>query len=506
VTQHKPASSTAVDTTCVTGSSSSSSVPTTAASLDTTGVLRGVTLASQISSKGAAMTQRRRHVQPDDDDATESEDERDTVYDAAQQQHFNSVSNSATATTLATASPPPAAIVTVTAAATVAATATAAATAAATATTAADLATSTAIVSTPAASSATVTTPAAAALMPSTTVSAATAAAVVALATATVSATAATATATTITLNAAPAVAAAVTAQQHEKQSFIDTIDMTQGDADVKLSKAEQVRGALAMVTRSLMASRRTRHGKAKNMLKLTDDHVQKALSKYTTDTVLKPHFRERANNSVHKQVEQVFKRYSKTQPGQASTWYTLSEQGILLVYAKELQLLVDYRALQASNDLIDVLIGKYYQYGEAASKADMLEYVVEQCAQQQHSVVVTVDTAHFMPLLNSIEQQAGLKPHTCSTLAATKTDIKQLALNSTGHFRRERDESIDKNSLIYAMYNGEVFIYDMSVLYESERIQDKLKYCYLTGLYEQPYSMNAVHAMISTEWSDEMS
>jgi hypothetical protein len=257
--------------------------------------------------------------------------------------------------------------------------------------------------------------------------------------------------------------------------------------------------GALAIVTRSQMISVRTRNRKSKHMLRLTDDRVEKALAKYTTDTVLKLHFIERANNSVYKQVERVFRRYSNTQSGQASAWYTLSKQGIL--YAKELQLLVDYFALQASQDPIEVLIGRYYQYGEAASKADMLEYVVKQCAQQQHSAVVVLDTVHFMPLLNSIEQQAGLKSQTWSTLAVTRTDVKQLARNSTGRFRRERDEGIDKNSLIFTMHNGELFTYDMSVLYESERIQDKLKYCYLTGLYEQPYSMDDVHAMISTEW-----
>jgi hypothetical protein len=52
--------------------------------------------------------------------------------------------------------------------------------------------------------------------------------------------------------------------------------------------------------------------------------------------------------------------------------------------------------------------------------------------------------------------------------------------------------------------HSEQVFVYDMSILYESERIQDRLKYCYLTGNYEQPHSMQDVHAMISTEWPNE--
>jgi hypothetical protein len=378
VTQHTPTPSTdhnvMVETSSAGGSSSNSSsaLLATAASPHTAGVRRGVTLASRISSTRTLNEQSSTTAQPDDD-ATESENESDTVYNGMQQQ-CGDQRDAASTTTAATTT---AAVVVTPTTAELAATVAAAAAATTTAT------------AVPAALSI-----AAAAL----------------------------------TSDLEPAAAAAGAQQRQQQSSPDDATDATSDSAEVievvdvkrAATKADQVREALAAVTRALIASK----GKTKHMLTITDDRVQRALTKYTTNTVLRPHFTnsEHINHSVYKQVEQLFKRYSVAQPGQASTWYTLPRQGI--VYVKELQLLVDYRALQASNDSIDVQIGKYYQRGDAASKAD----VFRQCAQQQQSAVVAVDDTHFMPLLNSIQQQAGLKSHMCSNLTATKNDIKKLA------------------------------------------------------------------------------
>jgi hypothetical protein len=106
---------------------------------------------------------------------------------------------------------------------------------------------------------------------------------------------------------------------------------------------------------------------------------------------------------------------------------------------------------------------------------------------------------------VHDIQLEIGLLNHQLDTLQSIHRDMSRLANNKAGRFRKVHDNSIDKHSLIYTVHNKEVFIYDMSALYESECIQDKLKYCYLTGLYEQPYSMDDVHAMISTEWPDDI-
>jgi hypothetical protein len=237
----------------------------------------------------------------------------------------------------------------------------------------------------------------------------------------------------------------------------------------------------------------------------------------HTAAAVLQQHFSANKIVKVFTQIETLLKRYGTSHEGQASSWYTIGNSGI--VYAADSVTVIDTTALLTSADATDVLIGKHFRYGATASKPDLLQYVTK----HQQSSNTTTSTAMatgtgtgssgcavavdelFLTVVHDIQLKIGLLNHQLDTLKSIHRDISRLASNKVGRFCRVHDNSIDKDSLIYTVHNKEVFIYDMPALYKSKRIQDKLKYCYLTGLYEQPYIMDDVHAMISTEWPSEI-
>eukprot|EP00953_Heterococcus_sp_UTEX-ZZ885_P016641 9347-Heterococcus_DN1.PRE.1 len=209
----------------------------------------------------------------------------------------------------------------------------------------------------------------------------------------------------------------------------------------------------------------------------------------HSAAAVLRQHFSANKIVKVFAQIETLLKRYGTSHEGQASSWYTIGGSGI--VYAADSVTVIDTAALLASADATD------QSSNTTTSTAVATGLTSSGCA-------VAVDE-FFLTVVHDIQLKIGLLNHQLDTLKSIHRDISRLASNKVGRFRRVHDNSIDKDSLIYTVHNKEVFIYDMPALYKSKRIQDKLKYCYLTGLYEQPYSMDDVHAMISTEWPDDI-
>jgi hypothetical protein len=233
----------------------------------------------------------------------------------------------------------------------------------------------------------------------------------------------------------------------------------------------------------------------------------------HSAPAVLRQQFSAHKSVKLFTQIETMLKRYGKPQQGQPTSWYTLGNSGI--VYAADSAAVIDTATLLTSADAVDVLIGKYYSNGPTASKAELLQHVIQQRIQQQQSsntgtdystdssgCVVAVDDV-FLTVVHDIQLRCGLLYHQLDLLKGVHRDFSRLACKKVGRFRKQLD-TIDKKSLVYTVHNKEVFIYDMAALCTSERIQDRLKYCYLTGNYEQPHSMHDVHAMISTEWPNE--
>eukprot|EP00953_Heterococcus_sp_UTEX-ZZ885_P024419 13357-Heterococcus_DN1.PRE.3 len=279
--------------------------------------------------------------------------------------------------------------------------------------------------------------------------------------------------------------------------------------ADTAATTAATLTEALVVLLREVLSAA------AASKVHLGDKTLEVAYTEldkagHSATAVLQQHFSAKKIVKVFTQIETLLKRYGTSHEGKASSWYTIGDSRI--VYTAESVTVIDTTALLASAGATDVLIGKYFRNGATASRSDLLQYVIEQ---QQSSAtaantssiassgcVVAVDEL-FLTVVHDIQLKIGLLPHQLDTLKSIHRDMSRLASNKNGRFRRVHDNSIDKDSMIYTVHNKEVFIYDMPALYKSKRIQDKLKYCYLIGLYEQPYSMNDVHAMISTEWPD---
>jgi hypothetical protein len=108
----------------------------------------------------------------------------------------------------------------------------------------------------------------------------------------------------------------------------------------------------------------------------------------HSATAVLQQHFSANKIAKVFAQIETLLKRYGTSHEGQASSWYTIGDSGI--VYAADSVTVIDTTALLASADATDVLIGKYFRYGATASKADLLQYVTK----YQQSSNTTISTA----------------------------------------------------------------------------------------------------------------
>jgi hypothetical protein len=181
---------------------------------------------------------------------------------------------------------------------------------------------------------------------------------------------------------------------------------------------------------------------------------------------------------------------------------YVLPNTG--LVYAENIDMIIDVTALSTSQDAIDKLVAVKYTQGEEMFKQQATLYLISQRVQQQSTgFEVTIDQA-FIQQLHTLQQWSGVAPHQLFELKTITRDIRYYAKEQALGFCKQTNVHNNSQLLISHGSGAVLYVYGLHAMATSNSVVDKLRYLSFIGR-EQPATVADVQRMLALVWPNEI-
>jgi hypothetical protein len=181
---------------------------------------------------------------------------------------------------------------------------------------------------------------------------------------------------------------------------------------------------------------------------------------------------------------------------------YVLPNTG--LVYAENIDMIIDVTALSTSQDAVDKLVAVKYTQGEEMFKQHAILYLISQRVQQQSTgFEVSIDQA-FIQQLHTLQQRSGVAAHQLFELKTITRDIRYYAKEQALGFCKQTNVHNNSQLLISHGSGAVLCVYGLHAMATSNSVVDKLRYLSFIGR-EQPATVADVKQMLATVWPNEV-
>jgi hypothetical protein len=181
--------------------------------------------------------------------------------------------------------------------------------------------------------------------------------------------------------------------------------------------------------------------------------------------------------------------------------WHKLPQKGI--VYAADLDLVIDVKALQQSHSSTDKLIATLYTVGETVFKQQAVHYLIAQLLQSDAAsdCRVPIDD-QFMQLMHAIQVQAvgGKSDVPLYEQNDLARDIRHWSKCCDAGFCTDQNYTVNSTTtkqLVFIQSSTSTVVYDLKAMLASDNIVDKIRYLALTG-HKQPTALHDVRSIIA--------
>eukprot|EP00953_Heterococcus_sp_UTEX-ZZ885_P007113 4327-Heterococcus_DN1.PRE.4 len=268
------------------------------------------------------------------------------------------------------------------------------------------------------------------------------------------------------------------------------------------------VYSALVAVTRAVLALRNT------HTLVLRDEAMlQQCLNNLAYDAadafaVIAAQYKPQHKSQVKwfQRFDALYTTYGSTRSPETEHLpehcYVLPDTG--LVYAENIDMIIDVTALSTSQDAIDKLVAVKDTQGEETFKQHAILYLISQRVQQQSTgFEVSIDQS-FLQQLHTLQQRSGVAAHQLFELKTITRDIRYYAKEQALGFCKQTNVHNNSQLLISHGSGAVLCVYGLHAMAASNSVVDKLRYLSFIGR-EQPATVADVQQLLATVWPGEV-